>query len=988
MSVDSGTARPERLPLVPQRGNHAGAPLSYAQERAWLFELAHPGTALQNISLALRLTGDIDPATLRHSIRKILRRHEVLRTGFFTENGGPVQRVAANVTESLVAERLSNNGLTAGQRDAAMRQWTRKVTCEPFDIEEPPLLRVGLLQVDEGEHVLVLVTHRLVADSQSMRVLMAELIAGDEAEPPDRLPFHYADFAAWQRSRTFPTELAHWRSRLADAPVGLPVPRNLPLPVVLDDVPRHPKQNREHLHVRTRLVTALKELAAQQGTSLSVVLHTAFAVLLARYSGQDDIVIATTAADRRREELERLIGAFSDVKPLRTNLAGEPTFRQALDRVQKAIHIAHAHQDVPFDRLVQELWPQQHSVGSPAVQVGFELVDLKLVDLKLVDRACAGTARSTVLACPPPDARFTLALQATLTDSGLNLEVGYHEDVFRPDFIATMLDGFHALLRNVVDDPDSPVHDVPLTEPAHLRALPDPTLPPRRHVLPPIAELLEASAAHHRDLPVLVQGEHRWSYGRLSEHAHELADVLRANGHVPGEVVAVATRSKSFDLYAAIWAVWLARGILLLVDTTLPQARRTEMITRADARTALALDQESAAAMTDSPAATVLNCSGTEVTVIRRGGRPSRHLGSRPGADDPAYVFFTSGSTGSPKALLGRHNGLSHFVTWQSRNFGIGGHDRCAPLLSLSADAVLRDVFTPLVSGACLHLPVDPAMRGGDASLPLPWLHDEAITMLHTVPSLASAAMVVWPNARPLEHLRLLFIAGEPLSGRLVERLRALAPNADVVNLYGTSECTMVQTHHRVPPSFDARDGANVPAGTGVPDVDVLVVTRGGTLCAPGEVGEVLIRSPHATLGYLDHEGPAGFVPNPFRDDPADRVFRTGDLGRYQPDGTVEILGRSSERTSGTRPDEVNALLEAHPAVAASTVLVTETPVACVVLKEGRTASPDELRRFLRRSCPPEAVPTAFVYVDQIPVTTIGKLDRRRRLASLAGGRD
>ncbi|MDL4777812.1 condensation domain-containing protein [Actinomadura xylanilytica] len=964
---------------VPLGDGRAGAPLSAAQERTWFLERIAPGAAPPNVSVVLRLTGGLDAGALRRAVREAARRHEVLRTGFVTVDGRPARRVA-DVAEAFVVDARPAGDI--GERVSQARG-------EPFDLAAPPLLRAVLLRVADREHVLVLVAHPIAADARSMRILADEVAAGyagdaaggRAAASAPRL--QYADFAAWQRGRTFAGELSYWRDRLAGAPAGPALPPSGRTGIGPDGgaPDRRPSRARERVRIPPDAASGLAALAAAHDASPFEALLAAFAVLLARFGGRDDIVVGTTVTGRGNGDLEPLVGPFDDVLPLRIDLADGPAFPDALARVRETVRAARANAGPPSARIVEELRPRRYIDACPLAAVTFDL-----------DGApAAGTMSAGVRFSPaePPraDPRLPLAVRVEPAGGGrLDVTAVFHDDRFAPESVASLLGAFPVLLRGVAEHPDTPVHDVPLITLAHRRVLPEPARPPRRRTHPLITDLLEESTDRDRERPALVQGTRHRSYGDLSARAHELADALRSAGHAPGDVVAVATRYKCPDLYAALWAVWLAHGVLLLVDTALPPARRRAMVAGAGARTVLALDRESAAGAMAAPVETVLlSADGADVTAVRGGGRPGRPAGGRPGPDDPAYVCFTSGSTGTPKALLGRHNGLSHFISWQGREFGVGVGDRCAPLISLSADALLRDVLTPLTSGACLCLPSGAEALGGDAVLLLPWMRDAGITMAHTIPSLAAASLASlasptsWPDAGPLDRLRLLFFAGEPLSGRLADRFRTLAPGAEVVNLYGASECTMVQTFHRVPP----RPGAGrVPAGSGIPGAEIVLVTRGGTPCAPGEIGEAIIRTPYAALGYLDRRATGGYAPNPFRDDPSDVVFRTGDRGRYRSDGTVEILGRAAGRAgpgAGTDPEEVNAVLGTHPGVAASTVAGHPDlgGVAYVVLHPGRSASPFELRRFLLRACPPEDVPAAFVAIDRIPVTTIGKLDRR-----------
>ncbi|MYW05637.1 AMP-binding protein [Streptomyces sp. SID3343] len=982
-----------RRGLAPQT-----VPLSFAQERTWSVGRRPTEAATQHVVAVRKLPGPPDEAALRRGLTRVVHRHDVLRTVFQEVAGRAVQRVLPRVACELLVDDVAATGLTAGQVDAEIRARAQHAAREPFDPAHAPLARMVLLRVSgprpdggtarEGGHVLVLVAHRLVADERTVRLLLAELLAQQALRdrPPagdDPLPVSFVDFAAWQRRgidarRRTSRDLAYWRRQLAGAPTGLLVPPDLPL----DPHPRTdrgPRNATRCLHLPQTLVSRLDHLADRQGVRLSTVLLAAFTVLISRYSGYHDIVVGATIHDPPRPRLDRVVAGFADTVPLRIDLHDGPTFARTLARVHEALAGAREHRNAPLHALAPRAGESRGQQSLAAAAFGLD-------DAAAPDRDRPGEP-ATVLPVASPHPHTPLYLYGARDRSGLTLHLHHHADLFSPAFVTALLASLRALLDRATENPVDTVHDISLLPPGQPGTHPA-ARPPRRPSPLRISDLMEDSALTHRDAPMLVQGTRIRSYSDLSQRAHTLADALRDAGHRPGDVVAVATRHKGFDLYAALWAVWLAQGTLLLLDTALPPARRTLMLTQAGVRTVLALDPESAAAALPTPVHTVVKTIGDAGTKVLRGGtRASQGAHHRAGArthgeaEIPAYVFFTSGTTGAPKAIVGRHGGLAHFVRWQSRQFGIGPPDRCAPLLSLNADASLRDAFTPLIAGACLYLPTDAEALGTDASLPLEWMRESAITMAHTVPSLAAASLASCACRDPLEELRLLFLAGEPLTGRLVSRLRSAAPRAEVVNLYGASECTMVQTWFRAPAV--SRVG-RVPAGWSIPGAQLLVVTKHtGTPCAPGEVGEVLIRSPHAAFGYLAGTGPDSFQPNPLRSDPTDRVFHTGDQGRLRPDGSLEILGRATHRTRhpiGRGPDEINEMLAGHPAVADSAVVETDGPAytAYVACHPGRSATSAQLRDHLRRTCPPEAVPTDFTFLPHIPTTTIGKLDRRR----------
>jgi amino acid adenylation domain-containing protein len=486
----------------------------------------------------------------------------------------------------------------------------------------------------------------------------------------------------------------------------------------------------------------------------------------------------------------------------------------------------------------------------------------------------------------------------------------------------------------------------------------------------------------------VCQGDHQWTYGELGARADTLARALLATGLGAGDVVAIAG-ARSFGLVAGMLAVLRAGGVLLPIDPQLPPARRCLMLREAGARMIIQVGVEADAdAGTEQRAAVV----GLRLTVDPRTAAPANSSWTPAGQmltlpaiapADPAYIFFTSGSSGVPKAVLGTHAGLSHFLCWQRETFAVGPSDRCPQLIGLSFDAVLRDVFLPLTSGATLCLP--PREEDITPERVVTWLARECVTLLHTVPSLAQSWLAATDAPAPLPSLRWAFFAGEPLSDKLIRRWRATFPRTGaIVNFYGPTETTMIKSAHVVPAEPDP---GMQPAGRPLPHTQTLVLTPQGQLCGIGEHGEIVLRTPFRTRGYLNAPWEAWrFRRNPWREDASDLLYYTGDRGRYRADGTFDVAGRLDQQVKirGVRvePEEVAAVLARHPAVQQAAVVARADAagaprlVAYLVSQPGSAPSSGDLRRFMQTHVPAYLVPDSFIALDRLPLTSNGKLDR------------
>ncbi len=987
----SSNIPPEQV--MSRRAKLDQAPLSFAQQRLWLLDQLEPDDTSYIISRAIRARGALDVGTLERSLKEITRRHEALRTTFTVVDGEQVQVIAPTMDVELPVKDLS--GLPQTERQAQAMQLAKEDARRPFDLERGPLFRAKLLRLGEGEHLLLLAMHHIVSDGWSMGVFWRELGALYEAfsrgepSPLAELPTQYADYALWQRQwltgEVLEKQLGYWKEQLAELP-ALELPTDHPRPAVLTH-----RGARQDLMLPESLTEGLKDLARRESVTLFMVLLGAFQVLLSRYSGQEDVAVGTPIAGRNRAKTEELIGFFVNTLVMRTDLSGDPSFREMLSRVREVALGAYDHQDLPFERLVEELRPERDLSRTPLFQVFFNMQKAPVARIEL--------PRLTMESLPSPDvaAKFDLTLYVRERDGEVRLGLVYNADLFDQTRMAKMLEQLGCLLAQIVENPQSTIGSYSLVTPQARALLPDPKAAVPEPPYEPVTNAFLSWSERKAGQPAVRQGEQTWSYGELAASANALARYLLAEGIEPGDVVALHG-ARSFGLIAGMMAVLLSRGAFLTVDPNLPVERQRLMLEEAGAKHLLFIGErrpEEDGWVQELPSLAITSVASDTGRVIEPQAItvPEAIDLPEPSPDDPAYVFFTSGTTGTPKGILGCHKGLSHFIDWQRQTFAVGPNDRVAQLTSLSFDVLLRDVFLPLSSGATLCLPEEDNDLSADQILR--WLEREGVTLLHTVPALAQTWLAYLPAGISLRALRYVFFAGEPLSEALVRRWREAFPEAgEIVNLYGPTETTMAKFFFRVGSDAEISPGVQ-PVGWPLPQTQALILSKGGQVCGMGEPGEVVIRTPFRTLGYIGSERETGeqrFVRNPFRDEEGDLLYYTGDRGRYRTDGALEYLGRLDHQVKirGVRvePGEVQAVLGQHPAVRESVVVARDDVsggaptelkrlVAYIVPDHEHAPLVSELRGYLKERLPEYMVPSAFVTLNSLPLTPNGKVNRR-----------
>ena len=960
-------------------------PLSYAQQRLWFLDQLVPGTPVYNIPAAVRLPCEINVDALRQSLNEIIRRHETLRTTIAIVDGEPIQVVAPDLKLALPLIDLQE--LPKTKREAESRRLAKEQAEGPFDLAQGPLMRALLLQPDQEEYVLLLTMHHIISDNWSIIVFFEELSALYEAfiagrpSPLLKLPIQYQDYAVWQRDElqrdALDAQVDYWKGQLAGAPHVLELPTDWPRPSIVSF-----RAERQSLTLSKSLVNAVRTMSQRESVTTFMTLLAVFNVLLHRYTGQDDILVGSPIANRTRTETEYLIGLFLNNLVLRTRFSDDSDFRQLLAQVRDVALGAYANQDVPFEQLVAELQSQRDLSRTPLFQVFFNLFDSSDNKVKL------SGITAEVFSPVSTWSQFDLTLYAAEDDDTIQLTLSYNIELFAPARIAAMLEQFGSLLEQIVAQPDKKISEYSLVTPTGFAVLPDPTevLPTPAHE--PITESFFSRARESPDHPAICRGEESYKYSQLAEEARSIACSLLDGALKKGDVVAVSG-SPSFGLIAGMLGVLSSGGVLLTLDQNLPRERQKLMVREAGAKRLLYVGEW----RTEDD--WIRELPSVAITRVRENGRMSSESAQTAvpvsfclpelSPSDAAYLFFTSGTSGVPKGVLGCHKGLSHFLKWQREEFGITAEDRAAQLTGLSFDVVLRDIFLPLTSGASLHLPDD--STDAASSNILSWLDRERISILHTVPTPAQTWLNYVPEGVSLRSLRWVFFAGESLTDSLVLRWREAFPaSGKLVNLYGPTETTLAKCFHIVPdePAYGVQ-----PVGRPLPETQALVLGSANHLCGIGEPGEIVIRTPFRSLGYINaaEEQQARFIRNPFTHDADDLLYRTGDRGRYQPDGTLEILGRLDEQIKirGVRvePEEVNAILSRHPLVAGSIVVSLkdhqgENALAAYVVHDtSDSINVAELREYLAQKLPPALVPTYFVTLEKLPLTANGKVDRR-----------
>ena len=969
--------------------------LSLSQERLWFLDQLNPGSPVFNVPISVRFSHEIDRALLQQSINEIVRRHEILRTTFREIDGRPVP-----VVSSIVDIPLEITDLTLLQernRDDEARRLAQAENLRAFDLASGPLIRTRLIKLGPTNSVFLLTLHHIVSDGWSLLIFFRELAAIYRAfsqgkpSPLPELPIQYGDYAAWQREslgREFDHQLAYWKQKLAGELPILEFPSDRPRPAVQTHA-----GDRVARTLSEALTRSLLALSQREGSTLFMTLTAALKILLQRYTGQEDIIIGSPIANRPRRETEQLIGFFLNNLALRTDLSGDPTFRDLLARVRTTALDAYSNQDVPFEKLIEELKPPRDLSRTSIFQVYFNLFSFS-------DRIDSpdGSSISFVDAWLQSDetlAKFDLTLYAGVGESEIKLALVYNTDLFDRARMIEMLAQLETLLSQIVARPDEKISGLSLMTAGARQGLPDPTEPLDRSRSENILSMFSEHVRRRPHANAICDPSQSWTYRQLDVRSNQIANYLLANGIEKENVVAIYAH-RSAPLVAAVLGVLKAGAAFTILDPAYPAARLCDCLQIAAPRAFIRIEAAGPppAALKEFLSSLGLTCR-LQIPAAPADEAWTRTSSDNPNleasADDLAYIAFTSGSTGQPKAVLGRHGPLTLFTCWAGEKFGLNESDRFCMLSGLAHDPLHRDIFTPLQLGGSVCIP-DPKHLETPARLRA-WMCDQRITVANLTPAM-SQLLTEDLRDEQIDSLRYSFLVGDALTRRHVARLQQLAPAIRCINLYGSTETQRAvgfyQADSTSVPSVTSAKKEILPLGKGIRDVQLLVLNQRQQFCGVGELGEVYLRSPHLARGYLGDEQLTRerFITNPFTGSPADRLYRTGDLGRYLPDGNVEHVGRADRQVKirGFRiePAEIETALTEHPQVREAAVIarLDQTGEKCLVAyavcdtSDSTALSSRALRDFLSGRLPAYMVPAAFVFLEALPLTPNGKLDR------------
>ena len=979
----SATVSPLPSSIMRATSRNDDLPLSSAEEGAWLLEQLSPGVTAWNMRSALRISGELNVAVLERSFNALIERQEILRTTFRLIEGKLVRLISPTLNINLPVSRLD----PLVDKDSAIRRITTEEQRRPFDLATAPLMRVRLLQVNEREHVLVVAIHHIICDGWSQQIFFRELFSLYEAfltdQPPNLpdLPIQYSDYAIWMHESErakFESHLSYWKNKLNGAAIAeIPSDKQRP-------AQRSFRGARQEIKLSSDLARRLKDIGNQERATLFMILVAAFQVLLCRYTGATDIAVGLTIAGRSRPEVQNLIGFFINLLVLRSDLSGSPCFRDLLRRVREDCLEAYERQNVPFEKLVEAMNPGHGLHRNPFFQVLFNVFNMPPVPRDANGLLIEGIFPHT------ETAKFDLTIHALETEDTVTIQVVYSVDLFSDARIAQMLEQYKYLLEQVGENTDDGINLYSLVTPSAKKLLPDPTVPLDNTWHGAVHEIF-ASYAQSQPNKLAVEDPHEgWSYKELNDRSNRLAQYLLAEGIRRGDIVAVYGH-RSAALVWALLAVLKAGAAFCVVDPEHPAERVKQYLDAADPKGFI---QTARAGEANAEIEEVLSSFSPRCRIALPDAaiaQASQFL-SRYSKDDPAvkispndlaYVIFTSGSTGKPKGVMGRHGPLTHFLPWLKETFGLSESDRFSFLSALATNKLQRELFTALTLGGTLCIP-DSDDIGAFGKLD-EWLRDKAVSVVHLTPAMAQ--LLEETATHPIPSVRRAFFGGDLLGIRDVDGVRRLMPHAEITNFYNSSETQRGGGY--IVFSNQTLDHAKEipPLGRGVKDVQLLVLNPVGKMAGVGELGEICVRSPHMAAGYLRDEKltKERFITNPFTGIDGDRIYRTGEQGRYLPNGDVEFVARRenqvSVRSFRVELGEIESVLNAHPAVSEAVVLAQENPrdhlVAYVLANRQLSPSINELRNYVKAKLPNYMVPASFLLLDSLPLTPTGKVDRR-----------
>ncbi|MBW4635809.1 MAG: amino acid adenylation domain-containing protein [Iphinoe sp. HA4291-MV1] len=962
-----------------QISRESDIPLSFAQQRFWLINQLEPNSAYNEYVAFLRLEGSLNVVALEQSLNEIRRRHEVLRTTFAVVNGQPIQKISSYAPVALSVIDLRK--FPHFQRDAIAQQQANEEAQQLFDLVQGSLLRVKLLRLKEEEYIFLVTIHHIIYDGWSHGVFIQELselykaFSNSKPSPLPELPIQYADFAQWHREwlqgKILQSQLDYWKQQLSG---NLPV---LHLPTDRLQPPIQSYRGACHSQVLPKeLINALKFLSESEDVTLFMTLLAAFKTLLYRYTGQEDILVGSPIANRNRREISGLIGCFINTLVLRTDLSENPTFSELLGRVRSVALEAFTHQDLPFEKLVEELQPERNLSRSPLFQVMFVFQNAPTSSLEL-----EGLTLSP-LPVENKTAKFNLTLSLEQTTQGLMAVWEYNTDLFDASTIERMAGHFQILLESIVTRPQQHISELPLLTVAEQHQLlvewndtqVDYDLDQCIH------ELFEVQSKRTPDVVAVMFENQRLTYRELNERANKIAHYLRTLGVGPDVLVGICVE-RSLEMVVGLLGILKAGGAYVPLDANYPQERLSYMLW--DAAVSVLLTQQHLLESLPLHQANVV-CLDSDWEVIST--QSQENPVSKVSANNLAYVIYTSGSTGKPKGIAMRHYSLVSLIVWQIENAIADSKAKTLQFAPVSFDVSFQEIFSTWCVGSTLVLISEEIRQDAYALLRL-IVEEEIERLFLPVVALQQLAQVADSSLYHPTNLREIITAGEQLqiTPSVVSFFNKL-PACLLQNHYGPSE-THVVTSFTLEGS--AKDWQAIPPiGRPIANTQIYILDDNLQPVPIGVAGELYIGGAGVARGYLNRPDLTllKFILDPFSPESQARLYKTGDLARYLPNGNIQFLGRRDRQVKirGFRiePGEIETVLSTHPQVQQAVVVIREDkPVnkslVAYLVSDRESLSSSQLRDFLKQKLPEYMIPSAFVMLEAMPLTPSGKVDRK-----------
>ncbi|MFN6462896.1 MAG: non-ribosomal peptide synthetase [Nostoc sp. DedVER02] len=958
----------QKSPLLTPVSREQLLPLSFAQQRLWFIDQLEGENCVYNVPFFWEISGVLNVSALEKAIATIIQRHEVLRTSFSIVDESPIQVIDAH--PQLKLQVLDWRQVPTEHHLSKARQFAIAELQQPFDLSNPPLLRVKLLQLAEQSHLLLLVIHHIVCDGWSMDIFRRELFAlytafcNGESSPLPELPLQYADFAHWQRQwlqgEVLQTQLNYWQKQLADVPPLLELPTDKPRPSVQSF-----KGRSEFLQLNRDLTQKLKRLSQESGTTLFMTMLAVFALLLSRYSGQEDIVVGSAIANRNRREIEPLIGFFVNTLALRTNLQGNPTFLELLQRVKQVTLDAYDHQDLPFEKLVDELGLERSLSHHPLFQVAFGLQSgtpekLEIPGLTLSRFEWENT---TTL--------FDLSLIFRETPQGLTGEWEYATDLFEAETIQRMAGHFEVILKQIIDNPKQPINSLSLLTEDERHKLQSwnqtQTQYPHDKTL---VDLFEEQVRKNPDNQAVFFESQTLTYQELNQKADRLAYYLIHNYQIQADTLIGISVERSLEMIIGVLGILKAGGAYLPIDPNYPQERIKFMLE----------DSGISILLTQSLLLDKLHLDNLDKpchvicldNVSRRGAETQRNIFEKITPDNLAYVIYTSGSTGMPKGVTIEHKAIVNLALGWIETFQVQPHSRVLQFGSFSFDLSIGEIATALSAGACLYLGNKDTLLPGDS------LVDFLIQHKITHSLLSPSALSVLPKAS-FPDLQCITVGGEACPAELVSQWGI---EQNLYNCYGPTESTVTAAIYLCQPN-----GKKPPIGKPISNVHIYILDAHNQPLPPGIPGELCVAGIGLARGYLNR---SEITSQKFLEielfGKTQRIYKTGDLARWNAEGNLEYFGRIDEQIKlrGFRVElgEIESLLLQHPLVQEAIVILYKTDnnsrlLAYITAAEKSINLEIEVKEYLKNRLPNYMIPSQIMVLEQLPLTANGKLDRR-----------